>query len=117
MGLMVRPVSLLAFALLIVAMAQLRVRPVRRTRQCGFVLAVHADTQVGFRLVLAGYRSDFAVSAWRMRRRLIQQASTIGSPPAQPQRLTSEPKRRMRTALPPACRWRWWCWTSISSSA
>lgn len=76
MALMVRPVSLLAFALLIVAMAQLRIVLYGAPGTGSALYWLYTLTTIGFGLVLAGYRSDFAVSAWRMRRRLVQQAST-----------------------------------------
>ncbi len=76
MALMVRPVSLLAFALLIVAMAQLRIVLYGEPGTGSALYWLYTLTTIGFGLVLAGYRSDFAVSAWRMRRRLVQQAST-----------------------------------------
>ena len=76
MALMVRPVSLLAFALLIVAMAQLRIVLYGAPGTGSALYWLYTLTTIGFGLVLAGYRSDFAASAWRMRRRLVQQAST-----------------------------------------
>ena len=76
MALMVRPVSLLAFALLIVAMAQLRIVLYGEPGTGSALYWLYTLTTIGFGLVLAGYRSDFAVSAWRMRRRLVEQAST-----------------------------------------
>ena len=76
MALMVRPASLLAFALLIVAMAQLRIVLYGAPGTGSALYWLYTLTTIGFGLVLAGYRSDFAVSAWRMRRRLVQQAST-----------------------------------------
>lgn len=76
MALMVRPVSLLAFALLIVAMAQLRIVLYGAPVTGSALYWLYTLTTIGFGLVLAGYRSDFAASAWRMRRRLVQQAST-----------------------------------------
>ena len=76
MALMVRPVSLLAFALLIVAMAQLRIVLYGAPGTGSALYWLYTLTTIGFGLVLAGYRSDFAVSAWRMRRRLVEQAST-----------------------------------------
>ena len=76
MALMVRPVSLLAFALLIVAMAQLRIVLYGAPGTGSALYWLYTLTTIGFGLVLAGYRSDFAASAWRMRRRLVRQAST-----------------------------------------
>ncbi|MDR7070737.1 diguanylate cyclase (GGDEF)-like protein [Pseudoxanthomonas japonensis] len=76
MALMVRPVSLLALALLIVVMAQLRI-VLHGAPGTGTALYwLYTLTTIGFGLVLAGYRTDFAVSAWQMRRRLVQQAHT-----------------------------------------
>ncbi|MBL8257259.1 MAG: GGDEF domain-containing protein [Pseudoxanthomonas mexicana] len=76
MALMVRPVSLLALALLIVVMAQLRI-VLHGAPGTGTALYwLYTLTTIGFGLVLAGYRTDFAVSAWQMRRRLVQQART-----------------------------------------
>lgn len=76
MALMVRPVSLLALALLIVVMAQLRI-VLHGAPGTGTALYwLYTLTTIGFGLVLAGYRADFAVSAWQMRRRLVQQAHT-----------------------------------------
>lgn len=76
MALMVRPASLLAFALLIVAMAQLRIVLHGAPGTGSALYWLYTLTTIGFGLVLAGYRTDFAVSAWGMRRRLVQQAHT-----------------------------------------
>jgi diguanylate cyclase (GGDEF)-like protein len=76
MALMVRPVSLLALALLIVVMAQLRIALYGAPGTGTALYWLYTLTTIGFGLVLAGYRTDFAVSAWQMRRRLVQQAHT-----------------------------------------
>lgn len=76
MALMVRPVSLLAFALLIMVMAQLRIVLYGAPGTGSALYWLYTLTTIGFGLVLAGYRTDFAVSAWGMRRRLVQQAHT-----------------------------------------
>jgi len=76
MALMVRPVSLLALAMLIVVMAQLRIALYGAPGTGTALYWLYTLTTIGFGLVLAGYRTDFAVSAWRMRRRLVQQAHT-----------------------------------------
>jgi diguanylate cyclase (GGDEF)-like protein len=76
MALMVRPVSLLALALLIVVMAQLRVALYGAPGTGTALYWLYTLTTIGFGLVLAGYRTDFAVSAWQMRRRLVRQAHT-----------------------------------------
>lgn len=76
MALMVRPVSLLAFALLIVVMAQLRIVLHGAPGTGSALYWLYTLTTIGFGLVLAGYRTDFAVSAWQMRRRLVEQAHT-----------------------------------------
>ncbi len=76
MTLMVRPVSLLALALLIVAMAQLRITLYGAPGTGTALYWLYTLTTIGFGLVLAGYRTDFAVSAWQMRRRLVRQAHT-----------------------------------------
>jgi len=76
MALMVRPVSLLALALLIVVMAQLRIVLYGAPGTGTALYWLYTLTTIGFGLVLAGYRTDFAVSAWQMRRRLVKQAHT-----------------------------------------
>ncbi|CAN7369153.1 GGDEF domain-containing protein [Pseudoxanthomonas sp. LjRoot143] len=76
MALMVRPVSLLALALLIVVMAQLRIALYGAPGTGTALYWLYTLTTIGFGLVLAGYRTDFAVSAWQMRRRLVRQAHT-----------------------------------------
>lgn len=76
MALTVRPMSLLALALLIVVMAQLRIVLYGAPGTGSALYWLYTLTTIGFGLVLAGYRTDFAVSAWRMRRRLVQQAHT-----------------------------------------
>ncbi len=76
MALMVRPVSLLALALLIVVMAQLRIVLYGAPGTGSALYWLYTLTTIGFGLVLAGYRTDFAVSAWQMRRRLVRQAHT-----------------------------------------
>lgn len=76
MALTVRPMSLLALALLIVVMAQLRIVLYGAPGTGTALYWLYTLTTIGFGLVLAGYRTDFAVSAWQMRRRLVQQAHT-----------------------------------------
>lgn len=76
MALTVRPMSVLALALLIVVMAQLRIVLYGAPGTGSALYWLYTLTTIGFGLVLAGYRTDFAVSAWRMRRRLVQQAHT-----------------------------------------
>lgn len=76
MALMVRPASLLALAMLIVVMAQLRIALYSAPGTGTALYWLYTLTTIGFGLVLAGYRTDFAVSAWRLRRRLVQQAHT-----------------------------------------
>ena len=76
MALMVRPVSLLALALLIVVMALLRIALYGAPGTGSALYWLYTLTTIGFGLVLAGYRTDFAVSAWQMRRRLVRQAHT-----------------------------------------
>lgn len=76
MALLVRPASLLAMAALIVSMAYARL-VIHGAPGTGTALYwLYTLTTIGFGAVLAGYRTDFAVSAWRMRRRLMQQAYT-----------------------------------------
>lgn len=76
MALMVRPASLLALAVLIVSMAYARI-VVHGAPGTGSALYwLYTLTTIGFGTVLAGFRTDFAVSAWRMRRRLMLQAYT-----------------------------------------
>lgn len=78
MALMVRPMSVTAMALLVLALAYLRIT-VNGVPGAGSALYwLYIFTTVGFGVVLAGYRTDFAVSVWRMRRRLMQQAYTDG---------------------------------------
>ena len=76
MALTVRPVSMLALALLIVVMAQLRIVLYGAPGTGSALYWLYTLTTIGFGLVLAGYRTDFAVSAWQMRRRLVRQAHT-----------------------------------------
>lgn len=76
MALMVRPMSITAMAVLVLALAHMRV-VVHGVPGTGSALYwLYIFTTVGFGMVLAGYRTDFAVSVWRMRRRLMQQAYT-----------------------------------------
>ncbi|MCH6483582.1 GGDEF domain-containing protein [Pseudoxanthomonas sp. LH2527] len=76
MALTVRPMSLLALALLIVVMAQLRIVLYGAPGTGSALYWLYTLMTIGFGLVLAGYRTDFAVSAWQMRRRLVRQAHT-----------------------------------------
>ncbi|MEL1266240.1 GGDEF domain-containing protein [Pseudoxanthomonas putridarboris] len=74
MALMVRPASLLAMGTLIVSMAYARIVVHGAPGTGNALYWLYTLTTIGFGAVLAGYRTDFAVSAWRMRRRLMQQA-------------------------------------------
>ncbi len=78
MALSVRPGTWLALAALVVGMAQARLLVHGAPAAGGALYWLYILATLGLGLVLAGYRTDFAVSAWRMRRRLMQQAQTDG---------------------------------------
>jgi diguanylate cyclase (GGDEF)-like protein len=78
MALMVRPTSIAAMAALVLALAYLRIAVYGVPAAGSALYWLYIFTTVGFGVVLAGYRTDFAVSVWRMRRRLMQQAYTDG---------------------------------------
>ncbi len=78
MALMVRPMSIAAMAALVLALAYLRIAVYGVPGTGSALYWLYIFTTVGFGVVLAGYRTDFAVSVWRMRRRLMQQAYTDG---------------------------------------
>lgn len=78
MALMVRPMSIAAMAALVLALAYLRIAVYGVPGAGSALYWLYIFTTVGFGVVLAGYRTDFAVSVWRMRRRLMQQAYTDG---------------------------------------
>lgn len=78
MALMVRPMSITAMAVLVLALAYMRIVVYGVPGAGSALYWLYIFTTVGFGVVLAGYRIDFAVSVWRMRRRLMQQAYTDG---------------------------------------
>jgi diguanylate cyclase (GGDEF)-like protein len=78
MALMVRPMSITAMAMLVLLLAYLRIAVYGVPGTGSALYWLYIFTTVGFGVVLAGYRTDFAVSVWRMRRRLMQQAYTDG---------------------------------------
>ena len=76
MALMVRRVSLAAMVALVIALAALRIA-LHGAPPAGLALYwLNTATVIGFGLLLGGYRTDFAVAAFRIRQRLHRLAST-----------------------------------------
>jgi diguanylate cyclase (GGDEF)-like protein len=76
LALMARRVSTWSMAALMLVLAVLRVRLYGAPASGGALYWLYTLTSVGFGLLLGRFRLDFAVSNFRMRQRLHQQAST-----------------------------------------
>lgn len=76
LALTVRPVSTLALVLVLVALAVARLQLYGAPPSGAALYWLYTATTIGFGLMLSGYRTDFAVEAYRVRHMLWKQAAT-----------------------------------------
>jgi len=76
LALTVRPVSVMAMVTLVIGIAVLRLRLQGMPLEGHGLYWLHVAATIGFGFMLSGYRTDFAVEAYRVRRALWKQAAT-----------------------------------------
>lgn len=76
LALTVRPVSVAAVVAVVLALATVRLRAHGLPQMEGGFYWLHVAATIGFGFMLSGYRSDFAIEAYQVRRSLWKQAAT-----------------------------------------
>ena len=76
LALLVRPLSVASMVVVMLGLAYVRVAMHGLPATGAALYWLYTATTVGFGLLMGGYRTDYAVSAFRLRRRMRQQADT-----------------------------------------